>query len=99
MGKDSSMIARREVSALVAIRDASLKRIDQRLRKQEIDIDSLAFRNLFVFMVRTFTEAMDAVGIPTGEIENVVSQLSKEVDTEEWKNSAIRSMSGHTSVH
>lgn len=98
-GTATSIIARREVAALVAVRDASLKRIDQRLRKQEIDLESLAFRNLFVYMVRTFTEAMDATGIPATEIDSVVSYLSKEVDTEEWKNSALKSMSGPSAFH
>lgn len=98
-GQPVSIVARREVAALVAVRDASLKRIDQRLRKQEIDLESLAFRNLFVYMVKTFTGAMDAVGIPATEIDTVVSYLSKEVDTEEWKNHALKSIAGGNSVH
>ena len=97
-GESTSMIARREVAALVAVRDASLKRMDQRLKKQEIDLESLAFRNLFVYLVRTFTEAMDGVGIPGEEIESVIAYLSKEVDSEEWKNSALQAIKGATTA-
>jgi hypothetical protein len=97
-GEPTSMIARREVAALVAVRDASLKRMDQRLKKQEIDLESLAFRNLFVFLVRTFTQSMDAVGIPEQEIDSVISFISKEVDSEEWKNSAVQAIKGVASA-
>ena len=99
-GEATSMIARREVAALVAVRDASLKRIDQRMKKQEIDLESLAFRNLFVYLVRTFTEAMDGVGVPEQEIDAVVAYLSKEVDSEDWKNLAIKAIQGAaTAIH
>lgn len=97
-GEATSMIVRREVAALVAVRDASLKRIDQRLRKQEIDLESLAFRNLFVFLVHTFTQAMDQAGVPANDVDAVVALLSKEVDTEEWRNSATKSIQGGLSV-
>jgi hypothetical protein len=97
-GEGTSMIARREVAALVALRDASLKRIDQRLRKQEIDLESLAFRNLFIHMVETFMDAMDRVGVPEKEADSVIANVSKLVDTEEWKSSAIKTIQGGRSM-
>jgi hypothetical protein len=91
-GELTSIIARREVTALVAVRDASLKLADQRLKKQEIDLDSLAFKKLLVHLARTFQESMRDAGVPIEEQKNVLARLSKAVDTEEWKNRALKLM-------
>jgi hypothetical protein len=93
-GESISATARREVSTLIAVRDASLRRVDQRLRKQEIDLDGVPFKNLYVFIIRTFANAMDAVGMPSTEIDNVLSQVGKEVDTPEWKQRALKELQG-----
>lgn len=99
-GQSASMIARREVTALVAIKDTALKRIDQRLRKQDIDLDSLAFRQLFVFIVQTFQEAMENCGVAHEDISSVISELSTAVDTEEWRAIALKVVQGdHSTTH
>lgn len=91
-GESGSLIARREITALTALRDATLKMIDQRLKQQEIDLDSVAFINLLKFVVNTFQEAMSKAGVPVNEQRSVMANLSKMVDAEDWKLNARKVM-------
>lgn len=91
-GESVSLIARREITALTALRDATLKMIDQRLKQQEIDLESSIFRNLLVYLVRTFQESMTKSGIPINDQKIVISNLSKSVDQDEWKLTAKKMM-------
>lgn len=93
-GEASSLIARREITALTALRDATLKMIDQKLKQQEIDMDSTPFRNLVRFMAETFQESMNKAGIPFNEQRSVMSSLSKLIDQADWKSSVAKAMTG-----
>lgn len=94
VGKEASLIARREMSALTALRDGVLKRMDQRLRSDEIDIESLAFRNIFLFIIETFQQALKSCKVTDREIQQILNELSKAVDSEEWRAQAFKVANG-----
>jgi hypothetical protein len=94
-----SMIARREVTALVALRDSVFKHQDLKLKRQEIDLDSLAFRNLFVHIVTTFQDALLESGVPANEVGDVLTRFAKKVEGEEWRARADKAVRGGTDAH
>jgi DNA-directed RNA polymerase subunit L len=92
MGENVSLIARREITALTSLRDATLRMVEQRMKQQEIDLNSPVFRNLLLYIVQAFKEAMSVSGIKHHEQSLVISALSKIVDKEEWKLLARKAM-------
>lgn len=92
-GEESSMIAKRELAALRAIRDLALRREDQKLKKQEIDLGSLTFKNMLSVMISTFFTAMVEGGLTQDEANTIINGLAKKLDSEEWQSRMSKAIS------
>lgn len=85
-----------ERHALNSIRDSVLKRFDQQLKAAEIDMDSPSFRNVFVMIVTTIQQAMEAAGIEPKLIQLAMNGFSSSVDTPEWQDAVRRASRGQS---
>lgn len=97
LGQPVSQLARRHSIILTSLRDASVKRIEQKLKNQEIDIESPAFRSVFLLVVETLRDAMVKSGVDAEMVSLVLSEFANEVETEEWRNKAVQSQKGDSS--
>lgn len=94
LGQPVSQLARRHAIILTSIRDASVKRIDQKLKNQEVDIESQAFQNVFILIIHTIRDAMVRAGMDPEMISLVIGEFAKVVETEEWRQRALKEMKG-----
>jgi len=94
LGTPVSQLARRHSIILTSLRDASVKRIEQKLKNQEVDLESSAFRAIFVLVVETLRDAMVRSGVDAEMISLVLSEFASEVETEEWRSKALQGQRG-----
>lgn len=93
-GKSIDKILMREMRALKTLSDAAAKQVDQRLKRQEIDLGSLAFKNIASKMIQTFYNAMLKSGVSQEEAKQVVTDMASTLDSPEWQSSMTKSISG-----
>lgn len=93
-GRDTVKMLQQEMRALKIVSDVSSKQVDQRLKKQEIDLGSLAFRNIVVKMLETFHGTMVRAGHTPEQASAIITKMSKELDTEEWQSSMSKAIAG-----
>ena len=81
-GKNTSNVSAKRVSALRAIGDTWMKRKDQ-LGSQSVDIDSIAFKRVFGFIMETFRSSLIASKLRPEQVEVIFAELAKKMG-EDW---------------
>lgn len=92
-GRETSQISVRRINALKAVADTWLKRKDQ-VANKSIDLNSMAFRNLFKFIISTFRESMLQEGLTSDQIQVIMTALSSRLSDDTWEEEARIAMRG-----
>jgi len=85
-GKDTATLSSRRITALRALADTWLKRMEQ-VNEKTLDMDGPAFKKVFGFIVETFREAMTGIGYREEETDTILAKFSSLI-TDEWANEA-----------
>lgn len=93
-GESIDTMLMREMRALKTLSDAASKQVDQRLKRQEIDLGSMAFKTIVANLLRTFKGQMVRSGLSNAQANQIVSSMAELLDTEEWQMGMSKAIAG-----
>ena len=86
-GESTSQISLRRVNALKAVGDTWLKK-KELISNSSIDLESPAFKIIFIYIAETFRKACDEAGIRPEMSESVFAVFGRLVDDIDWMKEA-----------
>jgi hypothetical protein len=96
-GQPTSQVSLRRIGALKAIGETWLRRKEQ-IANSGVDMDSPAFKRLFLYLTETFTASMNDAKLRPEMIQTIFSKLAARLDDDDWRREAIRRMTEGESV-
>jgi hypothetical protein len=91
-GKNASNVSAKRVSALRAVGDTWLKRKEQ-IGSKGVDLNSLAFKRVFTFIMDTFRVSLMVSGVRAEQIEVIFAKLAAKID-DDWMKEAQKKVEG-----